>query len=100
MFSFVLLLEGILQWKISVMLWENSHVMVGLLETKWFYFCSMMERSLRYIPAPCARQQPYGSFQSAGPPGIRPGFRPRRSSQASGLPSRQAVLSASVIMAV
>ena len=33
----ILLLEAIFQWKIHVLLWENSHVMSGLIQTEWFY---------------------------------------------------------------
>jgi hypothetical protein len=36
-FAGILLIEAICQWKIYVLLWENSHVMAGLMETKWFY---------------------------------------------------------------
>jgi hypothetical protein len=33
----LLLAEGFSQWKIHTLLWENSHVMSGLIQTEWFY---------------------------------------------------------------
>jgi hypothetical protein len=35
--SILLLAEGFTQWKIHTLLWENSHVMSGLIQTEWFY---------------------------------------------------------------